>query len=114
MVIFIEKILQGFAYAHKSNPSEITAHDDWKFYSGRFKTPTVLKYDESFNLLSWGLPALAQRPNRRNKSVDTKPAEKFKLHLGRMKDKPPLPIGISYKTAITDYLREMSEVIKET
>src|SRR6185437_5630028 len=65
-------------------------------------------------LLSWGLPALAERPSRRNKSVDTKPAERFKLHLGKMENKPPLPSGLSYKTAITDYLREMGSVIKET
>jgi hypothetical protein len=106
--------IQGFAYAHRKNPRDISAHDEWQDYSGRFKTPTVLKYDRSLKLESWGFPALAERPNRRENSPDIKPVERFKLHLGKMTDKPHLPVGLDYTTAITDYLREMGEVIKET
>jgi hypothetical protein len=31
-----------------------------------------------------------------------------------VKDKPLLPNGLKYKTAITDYLREMGKVLKDT
>ena len=84
--------------------------------SGYYKTPTVLKYDESFNLLSWGLPALAERQTRRNRNANNnnKPVERFKLHLSKMDNKPPLPNGFDYKIAITDYLREIGQVIIET
>jgi hypothetical protein len=64
--------------------------------------------------MSWGYPALAEKPNRRKKTSDIKPVERFKLHLGDMENKPYLPEGLDFKTAITDYLREMGEVIKET
>ncbi|RIA82054.1 hypothetical protein C1645_809788 [Glomus cerebriforme] len=104
----------GFAYAHRSKQNQITAHSDWQEYKGRFKTPTVLKYDESFKLTSWGVPALAEKPNKKKKTPDVKPVERFKLHLGQMKDKPHLPDKLDYKTAITDYLREMGQVIKNT
>src|SRR5437016_5636650 len=98
-----------------ANPDEITAHNDWNLYSGHYKTPTVLKYDDKLNLLSWGSPALAERPNRKkNKSVGTNPAEKFKLHLGKMENKPPLPRGLNYKTAISHYLKEMGNLIRVT
>ncbi|PKK68916.1 hypothetical protein RhiirC2_781665 [Rhizophagus irregularis] len=63
-----------FAYAHKSNPSEITAHNDWKQYSGYYKIPTVLN---------------------------------------KIEDKPPLPDGLSYKVAISQYLEEMSKLIRK-
>ncbi|CAG8593942.1 12166_t:CDS:2 [Funneliformis caledonium] len=107
----------GFAYAHKSNPKEIIAHDDWQDFTGRFKTPTVIKYDESFNLKYWGFPALAERPSRKRTSCKVKPVERFKLHLGKMennKSPPQLPKGLDFKKAITDYLREMGKVLKET
>jgi hypothetical protein len=57
---------------------------------------------------------LAEKPSRKNKSVRTKPAEKFKLHLSKMGDKPPLPDGLSYKVAISHYLEEMSKLIRDT
>ena len=58
---------------------------------------------------------MAERPNRKkNKSVGTNPAEKFKLHLGKMENKPPLPRGLNYKTAISHYLKEMGNLIKVT
>jgi hypothetical protein len=55
--------------------------------------------------------------NRRNKNSnisDIKPIENFLLHLSNSEHKPYLPSGLDYKTAITDYLRAMGEVIKET
>ncbi|RIA82058.1 hypothetical protein C1645_835959 [Glomus cerebriforme] len=104
----------GFAYAHKKNPQEIIVHIDWQEYSGRFKTPTALSYDEGYrNVQSWGFPALAKRPKKRRES-ERKPVELFKLHLGKMTNKPPLPKGFDYKKAITDYLTEMGKVIKRT
>ncbi|RGB26393.1 hypothetical protein C1646_800615 [Rhizophagus diaphanus] len=104
----------GFAYAHKKNPSEITVHIDWQEYTGRFKTPTALSYDVEYqNVQSWGFPALAKRPKRKKES-ERKPVELFKLHLGKMKDKPALPEGFDYKKAITDYFRELGKVIKKS
>ncbi|GBB94068.1 hypothetical protein RclHR1_22870002 [Rhizophagus clarus] len=106
----------GFAYAHKSNPKDIIVHDKWPDFSGYLKIPTAVKYDESLKLTSWGFSALAEKPNKKIKSSDIKPAEKFKLHLSKMddKNKPPLPEGLDPKTAITDYLREMGKIMKET
>src|SRR5438105_2793243 len=113
--------MQGFAYAHKSNPREIFVHDEWQEFTGclNLKTPTVIKYEKddegSFNLKSWGYSALAERTNRRNKSSsDIKAVERFKLHLNKMKNKPYLPEGFCYTTAITDYLREMGKVMRDT
>ncbi len=84
--------------------------------SGYYKAPTVLKYDDSHKLLSWGLPALAEKhsKSKRNKNTNLIPVERFKLHLGKMKNGPHLPSDFDYKIAITDYLREMTVVIKET
>ncbi|GES97296.1 hypothetical protein GLOIN_2v1884551 [Rhizophagus clarus] len=104
----------GFAYAHKGNPNDITVHIDWQEYTGRFKTPTVLSYDAEYqNVQSWGFPALAKRPKRRKES-ERKPVELFKLHLGKMADKPSLPGGFDYRKAITDYFRELGKVIKKS
>ncbi|CAI2174905.1 19562_t:CDS:2, partial [Funneliformis geosporum] len=105
----------SFAYAHKKAPREIYPYTDWPEFSGRFKTPTALLYDEGFkNLKAWGFPALAERPTRRNKNSTSKPVERFTLHLGSMENKSPLPNGLDYKKAITDYLRELSKIIKQT
>ncbi|CAB4459700.1 unnamed protein product [Rhizophagus irregularis] len=103
----------GFAYAHKSNPGNIIVHNKWPNFSGYYKIPTAVKYDESLNLTSWGYSALAVKPNKDIKSSDIKPAEKFKLHLSNMENKPPLPKGLHHETAITDYLREMGKIMKD-
>ncbi|RGB24266.1 hypothetical protein C1646_726562 [Rhizophagus diaphanus] len=103
----------GFAYAHKSNPRNIIVHNKWPNFSGYYKIPTAVKYDESLNLTSWGYSALAVKPNKDIKSSDIKPAEKFKLHLSNMENKPPLPKGLHHETAITDYLREMGKIMKD-
>ena len=44
---------------------------------------------------------------------DKRPVELFKLHLGNMKEneKPPLPSGLDFKKAITDYLKELKKVL---
>ena len=44
--------------------------------------------------------------------LDKRPVELFKLHLGDMKEneKPPLPSGLDFKKAITDYLTKIGEV----
>ena len=98
---------QGFAYAHKHSPDEMFVQD----YEGSFKTPTVLKYDENFNVVSWGIPALADRAIRRTKNAkELRPVELFKLHLGDIEEKPYLPEGLDYKKAITDYLEEIGKV----
>ncbi|CAB4434637.1 unnamed protein product [Rhizophagus irregularis] len=109
----------SFAYAHLCSPNGIVVNDCWPDYSGRMKIPTVLKYDESFNLKSWGYSALSQsKQSYRNKrSFDIKPVklvENFLLYLSKMENKPYLPEGLDYKTAITDYLREMSNFVKDT
>ncbi|GBC29314.2 uncharacterized protein OCT59_009912 [Rhizophagus irregularis] len=103
----------GFAYTHvRTQLNEIITHTDWQDYAGRFKVPTVLLYDDDLkSVQSWGFSALAKRPKRK-KVIDKKPVELFKLHLGKMSNKPPLPNGLDYKKAITDYLHEFGKVVK--
>ncbi|CAG8549785.1 2777_t:CDS:2 [Funneliformis caledonium] len=98
----------GFAYCHVKG-SQIICHE----WDSHFKTCTALKYDDEYNkVISWGFPAKFRRPNRRNKN-DNKPVELFKLHLSDIPDelKPKFPVG--YEKAITDYLREIGQVIKD-
>uniref|UniRef100_U9T1Y6 Actin-like ATPase domain-containing protein n=1 Tax=Rhizophagus irregularis (strain DAOM 181602 / DAOM 197198 / MUCL 43194) TaxID=747089 RepID=U9T1Y6_RHIID len=117
----------GFAYATKSNPSNIYVHEKWQEYSGRdYKTPTVLKYDDSFNVISWGYSAMASsssssKNNKKNKkkknkeqACDFKLAERFKLKLrpNKKTDKIYLPEGLDYKKAIIDYLTKIREVMQ--
>ncbi|CAI2162477.1 10848_t:CDS:2 [Funneliformis geosporum] len=102
----------GFAYANKINP-EIITNDTWTDQIGQLKTNTVLQYDENFyQVEAWGCPALAKRQKRKDRSNPPKPIELFKLHLGDIpkENKPVLPPGLSYKRAITDYLREIDTV----
>ncbi|CAG8667266.1 4469_t:CDS:2 [Cetraspora pellucida] len=113
----------GYAYAHlKSNPLDIITCVEWPEYDGIPKVPTVLKYDESFNVIDWGYPALINLDRRNldrkslNQISNMKPVELFKLHLGNtddMESKPYLPSGLGYKQAITDYLREIGDSLKD-
>ncbi|RIA97899.1 hypothetical protein C1645_751090 [Glomus cerebriforme] len=110
----------GFAYAHKVN-SEIITNDTWPEQIGPLKTNTVLQYDPKFKTVEeWGYPALAKKPKRSKAKSKNQPAPKpiehFKLHLGNMpeNEKPELPKGINHKKAITDYLKSMGKLIKET
>ncbi|GBB84890.1 hypothetical protein RclHR1_11480006 [Rhizophagus clarus] len=107
----------GFAYCHVLDNRNICLNVNWPGVVGRLKTNTVLQYDDEYNnVLLWGAPALAKKPNRRKVRCNegNKPIELFKLHLSDLPDefKPKLPID--YKKAITDYLKEIGKVIKET
>ncbi|CAG8525084.1 8431_t:CDS:2 [Ambispora leptoticha] len=83
-----------------------------------FATPTVLQYDENWNVLQWGQLALVEEPVRRsraNQRAESHPIELFKLHLSSLKsyEKPWLPASLNHVKAITDYLTEMQKLIKE-
>ncbi|RGB33586.1 hypothetical protein C1646_669189 [Rhizophagus diaphanus] len=107
----------GFAYAYRSRP-EIITNDSWPQQIGPLKTNTVLQYDSNCqNVIKWGNPALAQRQSRRSRdSSSSKTVELFKLHLGNIpqNEKPPLPSQLNYEKAISDYLRELGRLIKDT
>ncbi|PKY52287.1 actin-like ATPase domain-containing protein [Rhizophagus irregularis] len=90
----------GFAYAYRSSP-EIITNDSWPQQIGPLKTNTVLQYDSNCqNVIKWGNPALAQRQSRRRNIPQN--------------EKPPLPSQLNYEKAISDYLRELGKLIKET
>ncbi|CAG8443263.1 10309_t:CDS:10 [Ambispora gerdemannii] len=111
-----------FAYANIQNPDDIVTNDSWPEQSGSFKTNTALQYNDKFQVVKWGYPALAQEPSGRKKKrlpdgSENKPVELFKLCLAsnlKPEEKPTLPAGIDHKKAITDYLREMGKLIIET
>ncbi|CAG8532487.1 8694_t:CDS:2, partial [Paraglomus occultum] len=90
-----------------------------------FKAHTVVQYNDEQEVSEWGEPALMKEPEPRRKkdrrsrdkrSVQSDPIELFKLHLSvlREEDKPALPDGLTYTMVITDYLRELRKLIKET
>jgi hypothetical protein len=84
---------------------------------GHYKTPTVIKYDENYSTVkSWGFPALAEKPSNKKKNSDkSKPIELFKLHLIKeLNDKPFLPEGLDFKKVITDYLKKLAEMVKNS
>ena len=60
----------GFSYCHISNSKNIVVYDQWpgECGLGQLSTDTVLQYDESNNVKSWGAPALAKRSNHRNRN----------------------------------------------
>ncbi|CAG8592287.1 15175_t:CDS:2 [Acaulospora morrowiae] len=98
----------GFAYSNNSNP-EIITNNEWPGKIGQYKTNTVLQYNGSGkHVEAWGYPALAKPPSA-SINKDSKPVELFKLHLGDIpeEEKPPLPEGLTYKEAISDYLHEL-------
>ncbi|CAB5125910.1 hypothetical protein RhiirA5_501387 [Rhizophagus irregularis] len=107
----------GFAYSYVTD-QDICSNDKWHDEVGKLKTNTVLQYDDEYNnVLLWGAPALAEKPNRRTKSQNNKrnnPVELFALYLSSLDEgfKPKLPVD--YKKAITDYLGEIGKVIKVT
>ncbi|CAB5381308.1 unnamed protein product [Rhizophagus irregularis] len=109
----------GYACAHKSNPEDIIVQEDWNELEPHYKTPTVIKYeDESYTIVkSWGFPALAEKPSNKKKISDpSKPIELFKLHLIKelSNEKPFLPEGLDFKKVITDYLKKLVEMIKNS
>jgi len=112
--------IQGFAYANKANP-EIIINESWPEQIGPSKTNTALQYDKTFrHVEEWGYSALAKKPKRsKGKSKHQpypKPVEHFKLHLYNIpeNEKPILPKGITYKKAITDYLKSMGKILVYT
>jgi hypothetical protein len=109
---------KGFAYTHKKNQQEIYKYENWQENYGRTKAATTLSYDSEYkNVLSWGFPVLAERPSRRSRASNKsnkRTVELFKLYLLNSPNKPPLPNGLDYRKAITDYLRELGKVIRQT
>jgi hypothetical protein len=113
--------IQGFAYCYKTNKDKIYVLNDWQEKCGYLKTPTVLEYDENNEVLAWGYEALAKPPSpsdkkKKKKKVqvgNTKIAEKFKLHLCKIEEKPYLPKGLDYKTAIIDYLKQIRNAMEK-
>ncbi|CAG8504961.1 9394_t:CDS:2 [Funneliformis mosseae] len=107
----------GYAYAHKSSPNEISAEDKWSGFPD-YKTPTVIKYeDESYtNVKSWGFKAFADRPKKKKNADQSIPIELFKLFLFKNSsmEKPYLPENLDYKNVITDYLKELCKMVKES
>ncbi|GBB91588.1 hypothetical protein RclHR1_00190001 [Rhizophagus clarus] len=90
----------SFAYVNKVNPEIITNNYTWPEQVGKLKTNTALLYDENYdNIIEWGYTATTH-----NNSV-----ENFLLNLLEISEdyKPRLPARLSYKKAITDYLREI-------
>ncbi|CAG8460451.1 1245_t:CDS:2 [Paraglomus brasilianum] len=114
----------GFSYANKKNPDIPNTYFNVNInrpeQTGVFKTNSALLYDENFNVIKWGYPAIAQEPRkktRRDAKNQMKPinVDLFKLHMGniREEDRPRLPNGLTYNQACADYLREFNKVIKE-
>ncbi|KAG9293840.1 hypothetical protein G9A89_019178 [Geosiphon pyriformis] len=111
---FLE-VFNSFAYSHRINP-DVMVHNS---FPGQIapKTNTVLQYDSDWKVNAWGFAALAKEPSRRERRpIDHPPVELFKLHLADMSEekKPKMPIGLNFRTAITDFLSEMQKLIKET
>ncbi|CAG8458974.1 1265_t:CDS:2, partial [Acaulospora colombiana] len=76
------------------------------------KTNTVLQYDSEWNVIHWGVPALACEPQKKKRNRDkteNRPVELFKLYLAdiSLHQKPNLPYGLDYRKAIRDYLAQM-------
>ncbi|GBB91423.1 hypothetical protein RclHR1_01870018 [Rhizophagus clarus] len=106
----------GFSYCHVADKQNICSNKVWPGEVDRFKTNTILQYDNKYNnVLFWGAAGFAKKRYRKiNKPKMNKPVKSFKLHLDNLKEhlKPKLPVD--YKKAITDYLREIGKVIKHT
>ncbi|GBB89665.1 hypothetical protein RclHR1_16430002 [Rhizophagus clarus] len=107
----------GFSYCNVSNEQDICSNEIWHEVFNQFKTKSALQYDDEYNnVVLWGSPALEIKPHHRDNEQNRRnqPVELFKLCLGNLYEtlKPNLPID--YKKAITDYLREIGKVIKDT
>ncbi|GBC08046.1 hypothetical protein RclHR1_07890013 [Rhizophagus clarus] len=102
----------GFTYCHISNRN-LRTHDIWPGNMADLKTHTVLLYDNELDKVDkWGKPALSRRPNRRR--AESKPVKLFKLNLGNLQENLKPKLIVDHKKAITDYLREIGKLIKET
>ncbi|UZO18463.1 uncharacterized protein OCT59_009776 [Rhizophagus irregularis] len=106
----------SFAYVSKENPENIIINSSWPGREGCYKTPTVLKYNESYTqVISWGNSALPDYMVD-NSEERSHPIKLFKLHLLnlRKKELPWMPPQLNYKKAIEDYLTQMQILIKST
>ncbi|CAI2191529.1 18488_t:CDS:2, partial [Funneliformis geosporum] len=93
------------------SPNIIIANDTSNASLGIFKTPTVIKYDDSYDKVeSWGFPALAKKP-KKPYTTSTPSLKWFKLHL---LGKSLLPVGLDFKKVISDYLEKLGEDIKSS
>ncbi|RGB24188.1 hypothetical protein C1646_821728 [Rhizophagus diaphanus] len=64
----------GFSYCHVTDSENIITNYQWFRETGNLKTNTVLQYDYEYNQVeSWGLPALAKRPSRRENENRKRP-----------------------------------------
>ncbi|CAG8473471.1 25251_t:CDS:10 [Racocetra persica] len=117
----------GFTYANVFDNEKNVQNDDMNFdyytYNlwdgtayGKFKTNTVLRYDNEFKeVLAWGALGLAKNPGWRRGKNTSNPVELFKLSLGNLAEdlKPELPPGLHLQKeqrhirAITDYLQKI-------
>ncbi|RGB25683.1 hypothetical protein C1646_675386 [Rhizophagus diaphanus] len=109
----------SFAYVCKENPENIVINSSWLGREGCYKTPTVLKYNESYTqVIIWGDSALKETPDYivDNSEERSHPIKLFKLHLLnlRKKELPWMPPQLNYKKAIEDYLTQMRILIKST
>jgi hypothetical protein len=78
---------------------------------GKFKTNTVLQYDDDYkDVKLWGQQALYRKPNKKSKDKEMKPVELFKLYLGNCLEKHRPRLPVDYKKAISDYLCEIGKV----
>ncbi|GBC01489.1 hypothetical protein RclHR1_04200007 [Rhizophagus clarus] len=109
----------GFAYRFTDFTGEILTNKEWEGYVGKYKTNTVLEYDNKFEkVVKWGRPAFVKgSTNEADDTNEPKSVGLFKLHLGslgKLQDhlKPKIPVD--YKKAIIDYLEEMGKLIKKT
>ena len=88
--------------------------DYWKAHEGWFKTPTVIKYDESYETVtSWGLSALVDKPREKSFKISSEPIKLFKLHLLGGDEKPFLPDKLDYRKVIKDYLENLGKDVKK-
>nr|CAG8471845.1 741_t:CDS:2 [Entrophospora candida] len=114
----------GFAYSNTVIP-EIETNEEWPPDGtiGKFKTNTVLMYDENGDKVKlWGNKALVNKKARGSKDIGPiRPIELFKLHLGRdietsenlesRLNEVSTQNRINYKKAVADYLSEMAKFI---
>ncbi|CAB4437226.1 unnamed protein product [Rhizophagus irregularis] len=104
----------GFSLYHVDS-DDIKTNNEWPGDMGKFKTNTVLQYDDDYkDVKSWGQQALYRKPNKKSKDKEMKPVELFKLYLGNCLEKHRPKLPVDYKKAISDYLCEIGKVIKET
>ncbi|CAB4437231.1 unnamed protein product [Rhizophagus irregularis] len=104
----------GFSLYHVDS-DDIKTNNDWPGDMGKFKTNTVLQYDDDYkDVKLWGQQALYRKPNKKSKDKEMKPVELFKLYLGNCLEKHRPKLPVDYKKAISDYLREIGKIIKKT